>query len=107
MSKMKDPRTVAAANGVATDRAFKSVAPPLYLTSTFAFAGFERHACRVANGLLAAGVTTVACTPHSEPHIPKSSLAVAVARLQSALDAAGIALRLVGGEDGCEEESEK
>ena len=44
MSKMKDPRTVAAANGVATDRAFKSVAPPLYLTSTFAFAGFERHA---------------------------------------------------------------
>lgn len=43
MGKMKDPRTVAASNGVATDRAFKAVAPPLYLTSTFAFAGYERN----------------------------------------------------------------
>jgi cystathionine gamma-synthase len=33
---------VAASNGVAADRAFKAVAPPLYLTSTFAFEGFER-----------------------------------------------------------------
>ncbi|MFN8483335.1 MAG: CpsB/CapC family capsule biosynthesis tyrosine phosphatase [Anaerolineae bacterium] len=51
----------------------------------------------MAREWVAAGVTTVACTPHSEPHIPKSSLAVAVARLQSALDAAGIALRLALG----------
>lgn len=41
--KTKDPRTVAASNGVATDRAFRAVAPPLYLTSTFAFEGFERN----------------------------------------------------------------
>lgn len=34
------PQTVAAANGIATDRTFGSVAPPLYLSSTFAFAGF-------------------------------------------------------------------
>ncbi len=43
VEKAKDPRTVAASNGVATDRAFRAVAPPLYLTSTFAFEGFERH----------------------------------------------------------------
>lgn len=42
MGKTRDPRTVAASNGVATDRAFKAVVPPLYLTSTFAFEGFER-----------------------------------------------------------------
>lgn len=38
-----DPRTVAASNGVAADRVFRAVAPPLYLTSTFAFEGFERN----------------------------------------------------------------
>ncbi|WP_246755639.1 cystathionine gamma-synthase [Bradyrhizobium sp. CCBAU 53338] len=34
---------MAASNGVAADRAFKAVAPPLYLTSTFAFEGYERN----------------------------------------------------------------
>ena len=43
MGKAKDPRTVAAANGVVADRAFRAVVPPLYLTSTFAFEGFERN----------------------------------------------------------------
>ena len=43
MGKTRDPRTVAAANGVAADRAFRAVAPPLYLTSTFAFEGFGRN----------------------------------------------------------------
>jgi cystathionine gamma-synthase len=43
MRKTKDIRTVAASNGVAKDRTFKAVAPPLYLTSTFAFEGFERN----------------------------------------------------------------
>jgi cystathionine gamma-synthase len=38
----KTPETVAAANGIAHDTAFGSVAPPLYLSSTFAFEGFER-----------------------------------------------------------------
>jgi cystathionine gamma-synthase len=36
------PQTIAAANGIATDSTFGSVAPPLYLSSTFAFAGFEQ-----------------------------------------------------------------
>jgi len=40
--KAKDPRTIAAMNGVATDRAFASVTPPIYLSSTFAFAGYEK-----------------------------------------------------------------
>lgn len=39
----KDPRTIAAANGVASDTNFGAVAPPLYLTSTFAFEGYERN----------------------------------------------------------------
>ncbi|HEX5957384.1 MAG TPA: cystathionine gamma-synthase [Hyphomicrobiaceae bacterium] len=34
--------TVAAAHGVALDRDFRAVAPPLYLSSTFAFLGYER-----------------------------------------------------------------
>ncbi len=51
----------------------------------------------MARDWVASGVTTVACTPHSEPHIPKSSLAMAVDRLQGALDAADIRLRLVLG----------
>jgi cystathionine gamma-synthase len=38
----KAPQTVAAANGIASDRAFGAVAPPLYLTSTFAFERFEK-----------------------------------------------------------------
>jgi cystathionine gamma-synthase len=44
MPRTRDPRTVAAANGVATDRAFKAVVPPLYLSSTFAFEGYGRSA---------------------------------------------------------------
>jgi cystathionine gamma-synthase len=39
----RDPRTVAAANGIASDTSFGAVTPPLYLSSTFAFAGFEKH----------------------------------------------------------------
>lgn len=42
MLKQVRPQTVAAAHGVARDRNFRAVAPPLYLTSTFAFEGFER-----------------------------------------------------------------
>lgn len=38
----KDPRTVAAANGIASDTAFGAVTPPIYLSTTFAFEGFER-----------------------------------------------------------------
>jgi cystathionine gamma-synthase len=38
----RDPRTVAASNGVAADKSFRSVAPPLYLTSTFGFQGYKR-----------------------------------------------------------------
>ena len=42
MADERAPETIAAAYGVATDAAFGAVAPPLYLSSTFAFAGFER-----------------------------------------------------------------
>jgi cystathionine gamma-synthase len=38
----KQPPTVAANNGIAGDTRFGAVVPPLYLTSTFAFAGYER-----------------------------------------------------------------
>lgn len=41
--KPKSPRTVAASNGIGDDDAFGAVTPPLYLTSTFAFDGFERE----------------------------------------------------------------
>jgi cystathionine gamma-synthase len=39
----KAPETVAAANGIGTDAAFGAVAPPLYLSSTFAFEGVEQE----------------------------------------------------------------
>jgi cystathionine gamma-synthase len=42
MTKKKALQTIAAANGVAQDSAFGAAAPPLYLSSTFAFKGFER-----------------------------------------------------------------
>lgn len=42
MSEDKAPQTIAVTNGIATDRTFGAVAPPLYLSSTFAFEGFER-----------------------------------------------------------------
>lgn len=36
------PETIAAAHGVAADSAYGAVAPPLFLTSTFEFAGYDR-----------------------------------------------------------------
>lgn len=42
MSAARRPSTVAAANGIATDESFGAVAPPVYLSSTFAFAAFEQ-----------------------------------------------------------------
>lgn len=42
MSEPKDPRTIAASHGVATDIPFGAVTPPLYLSSTYAFEAFER-----------------------------------------------------------------
>ncbi|MEO8373605.1 MAG: cystathionine gamma-synthase [Sphingomonas bacterium] len=36
------PETIAATYGVATDTAFGAVCPPLYLTSTFSFSGYEQ-----------------------------------------------------------------
>ena len=36
------PETIAAAHGVASDTAFGAIAPPLYLSSTYEFAGFEQ-----------------------------------------------------------------
>jgi cystathionine gamma-synthase len=34
--------TIAASHGVATDPAFGAVAPPLYLSTTYEFAGFDQ-----------------------------------------------------------------
>jgi cystathionine gamma-synthase len=42
MAGNKAPQTVAAANGIGSDSAFGAVAPPLYLSSTFTFDGFNR-----------------------------------------------------------------
>lgn len=41
MPDIRRPQTIAARHGVARDAEFGSVAPPLYLTSTFAFDGFD------------------------------------------------------------------
>lgn len=42
MGKRRDPRTIAVNTGIAADSAFGAVTPPIYLSSTFAFSGFER-----------------------------------------------------------------
>ncbi len=41
MPKARDPRTIAAANGVGSDTAFGAVTPPLHLSTTYLFDGFE------------------------------------------------------------------
>jgi protein-tyrosine phosphatase len=65
----------------------------------------ESVAC--ARRFAEAGYTHVACTPHVWPNLPHNNvreIAVRVGRLQAALDAAGIALRLVpGGENNFRE----
>jgi cystathionine gamma-synthase len=42
MSKNRKPETIAAGNGIAADESFGAVTPPIYLSSTFAFSGFEQ-----------------------------------------------------------------
>lgn len=39
----RDPRTIAVANGIASEESHGAVTPPLYLSSTFAFSGFDKH----------------------------------------------------------------
>lgn len=41
-SRLPAPETIAAAYGVATDSAFGAVCPPLYLSTTFTFEGYEQ-----------------------------------------------------------------
>ena len=41
MSEPTKLETIAASYGIAFDREFGAVAPPIYLSSTFAFAGYE------------------------------------------------------------------
>ncbi|MDO9431285.1 MAG: cystathionine gamma-synthase [Phenylobacterium sp.] len=43
MPRARDPRTIAAANGVGSDTAFGAVTPPLHLSTTYLFEGFERE----------------------------------------------------------------
>jgi len=42
MARIRDPRTVAANKGIAADAAFGAVTPPVYLSTTFQFEGYER-----------------------------------------------------------------
>ena len=42
MAKKTKPETIAAAHGIALDSDFHAVAPPIYLSSTFAFSGYQR-----------------------------------------------------------------
>lgn len=42
MTDDRSPETIAASNGMAADKAFRAVAPPLYLASSYAFGGFEQ-----------------------------------------------------------------
>ena len=42
MLRNKSPETIAVANGIGGDTAFGAVTPPLYLTTTYTFDGFER-----------------------------------------------------------------
>jgi cystathionine gamma-synthase len=42
MPQPRSPQTVAAANGIATDSAFRAVAPPVHLSSSYAFGSFGR-----------------------------------------------------------------
>ncbi|MFC2252732.1 cystathionine gamma-synthase [Labrys portucalensis] len=42
MTDDRSPETIAANNGMAADKAFRAVAPPLYLASSYAFGGFEQ-----------------------------------------------------------------
>ena len=42
MSEQNKPETIAAAHGVVADSDFRSVTPPIYLSSTFAFSGFAQ-----------------------------------------------------------------
>jgi len=42
MPRNKSPETIAASNGIGSDTNHGAVTPPLYLTSTFTFAGFDQ-----------------------------------------------------------------
>lgn len=42
MPKSKSPQTIAASNGIAADSAFRAVAPPVHLSSSYAFGSFGR-----------------------------------------------------------------
>ena len=42
MARKRERQTIAAANGIAQDAAFGAVTPPLHLSTTFTFAGFEK-----------------------------------------------------------------
>ncbi len=42
MSKVRAPQTIAAVNGIATDKSFGAITPPIYLSSNFAFGGLQQ-----------------------------------------------------------------
>ena len=42
MSKPKTPQTIAAANGIGSDKAFGAVTPPIYLSTSYTFCRFDQ-----------------------------------------------------------------
>jgi hypothetical protein len=44
MTKPRDPHTIAAANGIATDSTFRAVTPPIYHPTPCAFFVYEMSA---------------------------------------------------------------
>nr|WP_236960534.1 PLP-dependent transferase [Methylobacterium durans] len=60
MSLDRSLQTIAAANGIGTDTNFGAVTPPLYLTTTFTFAGYEQAR---AYDYTRAGIPAARCSP--------------------------------------------
>jgi cystathionine gamma-synthase len=42
MTPVKSSHTIAASNGIGVDRNFGAVVPPVYITTTFTFAGYDQ-----------------------------------------------------------------
>lgn len=82
MARKKAPRTIAASAGIAQDTAFGAVAPPLYTSTTFAFAGYqsarEHDYSRASNPTRALLADTLAELEHGAGAVVVSSGMAAV-----------------------------
>ncbi len=82
MTKRRNPRTIAAANGVASDIAFGAVTPPINLSTTYTFAGFGQPRthdyARTANPTRTLLAETIAALEEGEGAVVTSSGMAAV-----------------------------